>query len=387
SGSGTVSLSASASGTDANSGTAVAPGAVAASAVTVQQPAALTLSASLNPSTLSAGLQQLSLVLRATNPGEAGAVFAALPAPTIVTTGSASASMVTSPPSPAGTVLAGGATRSFVWTYSVAGSGSLSFVASASGSDENSATPLTPPAAQAGSATVQRPASLTIPSVIATPSLVRPSGATGREANAGTSLTASSVTSAPIAVTAIQVAITFPDNRATLQGGASLKAVASAWNTAGAPITQLSLSATGPATVVAPASISGSRQTVGGTFSVSANANAAAGSVITLVASATDAAGAIVSSTPVSVTVGPPGVLSLRCRPQPQLTIARGQSGEARLEAQLSDGSFQDATMSASWSSSATAIATVSAGVVRGVAAGAAKVTDGLGGPSTLAPG
>ena len=453
SGSGTVSLSASASGTDANSGTAVAPGAVAASAVTVQQPAALTLSASLNPATLSAGLQQLSLVLQATNPGEAGAVFAALPAPTIVTTGSASASVVTSPPSPAGTVLAGGATRSFAWTYSVASSGSLSFTVSASGSDENSATPLTPPAAQAGSATVQRPASLTIASVIATPSLVHlgdaidvavalrndgeasaenvqlsaisasttaaqagsppaaqtipgggsavfhipfvaqsegpftlTSSATGREANAGTSLTASSVTSAPIAVTAIQVAITFPDNRATLQGGASLKAVASAWNTAGAPITQLSLSATGPATIAAPASITGSRQTVGGTFSVSANANAAAGSVITLVASATDAAGAIVSSTPVNVTVGPPGVLSLRCRPQPQLTIARGQSGEARLEAQLSDGSFQDATMSASWSSSATAIATVSAGVVRGVAAGEAKITAVFGGLSTICP-
>src|SRR5207253_5741568 len=80
------------------------------------------------------------------------------------------------------------------------------------------------------------------------------------------------------------------------------------------------------------------------------------------------------------------GVLSLRCRPQPQLTIARGQSGEARLEAQLSDGSFQDATLSASWSSSATAIATVSAGVVRGVAAGEAKTTAVFGGLSTICP-
>src|SRR5207237_4680335 len=356
-----------------------------------------------------------SVLLQATNPGEAGAVLAALPAPTIVTTGSASASVVSNPPSAAGTILAGGATRSFTWTYSVAGSGTLSFTASASGSDENSGTPLTPPAAPAGSATVQKPATLTIASVIASPSLAHlgdaigvsvavrndgeasaadvalsgisasatatqagsptataaqtipgggsavfhipfvaksegsftlSSGATGRDVNAGTSLTASSVTSAPINITAIEVAITSPDNRATLQAGGSLQAVASAWNTAGATITQLSLSATGPATVAAPASISGSRQTVGGTFSVSANANAAAGSIITLVASATDAARAIVSSIPVTMTVGPPGVLALRCRPQPQLTIAPGQSGEARLEAQKSDGTFEDATLS-----------------------------------------
>ena len=453
SGSGSLSLSGSASGTDANSATALAAGPMAAAAVTVQRPAGLTLSASLSPSTLSAGLQQLSLVLQATNPGEAGAVLAALPAPTMVRTGSASVSVVSNPPSAAGTVLAGGATRSFTWTYSVAGSGSLSFTASASGTDENSDTALTPPAAPAGSATVQKPATLTIASVIASPSLAHlgdaidvsvavrndgeasvadvalsgisasatatqagsptaaqtipgggsavfhipfvaksegsftlSSGATGRDVNAGTSLTASSVTSAPINITAIEVAITSPDNRATLQAGGSLQAVASAWNTAGATITQLSLSAAGPATVAAPASISGSRQTVGGTFSVTANANAAAGSIITLVASATDAAGAIVSSTPVTVTVGPPGVLALRCRPQPQLTIASGQSGEARLEAQKSDGTFEDATLSATWSSSAAAIATVSAGVVHGVAAGDAVITSAFGGLSTTCP-
>src|SRR5205807_9116283 len=171
SGSGSLSLSGSASGTDANSATALAAGPMAAAAVTVQRPAGLTLSASLSPSTLSAGLQQLSLVLQATNPGEAGAVLAALPAPTMVKTGSASVSVVSNPPSAAGTVLAGGATRSFTWTYSVAGGGRLSFTASASGTDENSDPALTPPAAPAGSATVQKPATLTIASVIASPSL------------------------------------------------------------------------------------------------------------------------------------------------------------------------------------------------------------------------
>src|SRR5207302_8107694 len=92
SGSGTISLSASASGTDANSGTAVAPGAMAASAVTVQKPAALTLSASLNSSTLSAGLQKDSPVVQDTNPGQDGAVCDRILATTSRTTESACSS-------------------------------------------------------------------------------------------------------------------------------------------------------------------------------------------------------------------------------------------------------------------------------------------------------
>ena len=453
SGSGTLSFSASASGTDANSGTVLAPAPAAAGQVTVQQPAKLSLSASLNLSLLSAGLQQLSLTLQASNPGEAGVVLAALPAPTIVTTGAATASIVSSPASPAGNVLAAGAMRSFVWTWSVAGSGSLSLTASASGTDENSGSAVTPPAAPAGSATVQRAASLAIASVTASPALARlgdaidvtvvvrndgeaaasqvqlsgitasttatqagspsaaqaipgggsavfhipfiaqsegpftlSSGATGTDANAGTTVNATSVTSAPIDITAIQVAITFPDSRATLQSSGSLNAVATAWNTAGAPITQLSLSAAGPGTITAPATISGSRPTVSGSFSVSANASAVAGSTITLVASATDAAGAIVSSAPVTVTIGPSVVLALRCQPQPLLTVAKGQSGEARLEAQMSDGSFQDATLSATWSSPSPAVATVSAGIVRGVAAGDVTVASTFSGISASCP-
>jgi hypothetical protein len=211
-------------------------------------------------------------------------------------------------------------------------------------------------------------------------------GATGTEANAGTALSAAAVTSAAINITAVRVAITSPDSSATLQGGGSLNAVASAWNTAGAAITQLSLSATGPGTVAAPASISGTRPTVGSSFSVAANAGAAAGSTITLVASATDAAGAIVSSAPVVITIGPPVTLALRCRPMPQINLAQGQSAEARLEARLSDGTFADPTLSAAWSSSAPGIATVSGGVVRGVAAGDAVATGTYGGVSATCP-
>jgi hypothetical protein len=212
-------------------------------------------------------------------------------------------------------------------------------------------------------------------------------GATGKDANAGTAITAASVTSAPINITALQVAITFPDSRATLQGGGSLTAVASAWNTSGAIVTQLSLSATGSGSVAAPSSVSGTRPTVGSTFSVSANVGAAAGSTITLVASATDAlTGVPVSSAPVTVTVGPPVALALGCRPQPRLSVAQGQSGEVRLEAQMSDGSFQDATLAATWSSSATSIATVTAGIVRGVAVGDAVATGIFGGLSAACP-
>src|SRR5437763_357819 len=86
------------------------------------------------------------------------------------------------------------------------------------------------------------------------------------------------------------------------------------------------------------------------------------------------------------MTVGPPGVLALRCRPQPQLTIASGQSGEARLEAQKSDGTFEDPTLSGTWSSSTTAVGTVSGGVVRGIAPGDAVITSAFGGLSTTCP-
>jgi len=61
--------------------------------------------------------------------------MAALPTPSVTTTGTASALDRLEPASPAGSVLGGGAMRRFVWTYSVAGSGTLSFTASASGTD------------------------------------------------------------------------------------------------------------------------------------------------------------------------------------------------------------------------------------------------------------
>src|SRR5439155_342632 len=84
--------------------------------------------------------------------------------------------------------------------------------------------------------------------------------------------------------------------------------------------------------------------------------------------------------------IGPPVTLALRCRPMPQLNLAQGQSAEVRLEAQLSDGTFADATLSAAWSSSAPAIATVAGGVVKAAAAGDALATGTYGGVSANCP-
>ncbi|TMA33557.1 MAG: hypothetical protein E6J88_00720 [Deltaproteobacteria bacterium] len=450
SGSGTLTFSASASGTDANSGTAVSATPPSANPVAVEKPASLSLSASLSAATVSAGLQQLKLTLQATNGGGAGLVLAALPVPSVTPTGTASAALASSPPSPAGDVLAGGAARSFTFTYNVAGSGTLSYTASASGSDANAGTAVNAagPAA-AGPATVQKPATLTVTSVVATPaqaavggpidvavtvanggeaaaldaqpssisgsatatqsgspspapsslaggasriyhipftaqaqgSFVAASAASGTDANAGVVVTTAAVSSAAIAVTDTQAAITSPAAGATLQPGASLTAVASGWNTAGTIITQLSLSASGPCTIAAPATVSGSTSTLGANFTVSANGSATAGSAITLVARATDELGATVSSAPLTITIAVPTTRALFCKPLQGMAVPVGQWGEARVEERLSDGTFRDATLAASWSTSASGIATVSAGEVHAVAAGDATVTasiDGL---------
>ena len=145
--------------------------------VTVQQPAGLSATASVTPPSVSAGLQQLQFALNASNTGEAGLTFSALGAPAVTPTGTAAATLVSSPPSPAGSTLAGGSQRSFTWTYNVTGSGSLTFAASVGGTDANAAMPVSAGPATAGPATVQKPANLTVTSVVATPSLVQVGGA------------------------------------------------------------------------------------------------------------------------------------------------------------------------------------------------------------------
>src|SRR5207245_2310162 len=111
SGSGTLAFAATASGTDADSGTPVSPPAASAPAVEVQAPGALAATATASPGQVSAGLQQVSLVLTLQNAGGAAVRLDALPTPAVTAGGSAAAALSSSPPSPAGDLLAGGTTR------------------------------------------------------------------------------------------------------------------------------------------------------------------------------------------------------------------------------------------------------------------------------------
>lgn len=62
------------------------------------------------------------------------------------------------------------------------------------------------------------------------------------------------------------------------------------------------------------------------------------------------------------------------------LSVQTGATGELTASAQMSDGSLQDVTRSASWTSSNPSVATVSAGTVRGTSAGTATITATYGG-------
>src|SRR6202022_4453880 len=162
SGSGTITFSSAASGTDTNSGTVVRPPAATAPAVQVQAPAALSATAAASPARVSAGLQQVSFVLTLQNTGGAGVRLDALPAPVVTTGGTAAAALSSSPPSPAGDVLGGGATRTFTWVWNVSGSGTLGFSVSSSGTDTNAGTTIGPISAASQAVTVQAPGGLSI---------------------------------------------------------------------------------------------------------------------------------------------------------------------------------------------------------------------------------
>src|SRR5438128_2107061 len=160
SGRGTVSRRASASGTESNTGATLAPAAATTAANAIEAPAALALSLAASPLRVSAGLQRVQVALTATNTGGASLRLDPLPAPTVRATGSAAATLAVSPPSAGGTVLAGGASQTFSWKYDVSGSGTLTFAATASGTDADSGTPVNPPAASAPAVEVQAPGAL-----------------------------------------------------------------------------------------------------------------------------------------------------------------------------------------------------------------------------------
>jgi len=160
SGSGTVSWRASASATESNTGATLAPAPASSSGIAIDAPAALALSLAASPARVSAGLQRVQLALTATNTGGASLRLDPLPAPTVRTSGSAAAALASAAPSTGGTVLPGGASQTFSWQYDVSGSGTLAFAATASGTDGNSGTAVSPPAAAAPVVEVQAPGTL-----------------------------------------------------------------------------------------------------------------------------------------------------------------------------------------------------------------------------------
>src|SRR5207237_8568592 len=96
-----------------------------------------------------AGRQRGQLARTAANTGGASLRLDPLPAPTVRSSGSAAAALASAAPSTGGTVLPGGASQTFSWQYDVSGSGTLAFGATASGTDANSGTAVSPPAAAA----------------------------------------------------------------------------------------------------------------------------------------------------------------------------------------------------------------------------------------------
>jgi hypothetical protein len=159
--SGTVVFSASASGTDANSGAAVASGS-ASSGNFVIGAAGLDATLSAAPAAANVG-QAVTLTLTVKNPGLADVRNFAVAPPTVNSTDGANATRTAGPVPVPPAVLVAGQTLTITWTYNPAlttgvSTGHVSFGVSVSGTDAFSGGTITAQAAT--SATVQAPAAL-----------------------------------------------------------------------------------------------------------------------------------------------------------------------------------------------------------------------------------
>ncbi|HEX9603887.1 MAG TPA: hypothetical protein VF973_09070, partial [Myxococcales bacterium] len=150
--SGALQLSASASGTDANTGASVSAAPASASAV-VQTRAALSAVARLSQSTASVG-QTVKLFLDVTNTGQATALQFTPTAPVP----SAPGAQIASSPAPAD--IPGGAMVTFTWTVSAQAAASVSFSLGGSATDANSSATVSLAAVTSPALLVQTPAQL-----------------------------------------------------------------------------------------------------------------------------------------------------------------------------------------------------------------------------------
>ena len=168
---GTLSLLASAAGTDANSGAAV-PCPAATATANVQTPPSL--SGALSGPPIVNLNDTFTIALTVQNGGEATAT---LVAPSAFSSSAPTAVQQQSGPIPANASIAGGSSQMFTWTFkavAVQASPGVSFSSSASGTDANSSQPL--PAAASASAAVQVQTPATLSANVSMPAWVQPGG-------------------------------------------------------------------------------------------------------------------------------------------------------------------------------------------------------------------
>ena len=170
SGAGTLTFTASASGTAAGTGAPLAAAATTSPATTVLAAAGIAVTfVAQPPSPVSAG-QVLTLTARVANTAPAGGAVAngVTVAPTF-TTVSGTAAAVCLAATPGATAIPAGATQAYAFDCTVSGSGTLTFTASASGTAAISGVPLAAAATTAPATTVQAAAVVTADVLSTTP--------------------------------------------------------------------------------------------------------------------------------------------------------------------------------------------------------------------------
>ncbi|MEK7767803.1 MAG: hypothetical protein AAB368_16355, partial [bacterium] len=148
---GTVTLSTTPSGTDANSGKLVRTLASSNPEV-IQSPAALTVAGRAVPVTVPCVGEPFMLVVTVSNTGQAMATGVAVADPLGAGTGSAAP---TAGPDPAGAVpLAGGQSQVYTWTATGSAPGGVAFTVTAVGTDANTLAPVTSGPSPSGTVTI-----------------------------------------------------------------------------------------------------------------------------------------------------------------------------------------------------------------------------------------
>jgi large repetitive protein len=130
---GTLTFSASASGTDANNPALTVASNTASASVTVQAPAAVTGALSI-PSAIARGFP-FTVTLTLSNTGGAAAVV--VPGALAVGAGSTGTVTASSGPNPASVTVPAGGTALVQWTYNATSVGTISFTGTATGTDSN----------------------------------------------------------------------------------------------------------------------------------------------------------------------------------------------------------------------------------------------------------